>query len=154
MHVTWVQPRWGGGPWEGRTLGSHLDARNPPPQRSSAHALLRPASRELTQLRFGLAAAIKLTATPHRAVPTTRAKADGQIFLSCKRNAKDRRSNCAQDQENNLDDTGVVTNLRSQCPEGHGDETEQRQQGVLTSRERITFEASSKAVLLTIVIYI
>ena len=66
----------------------------------------------------------------------------------------DRRSNCAQDQETNLDDTGVVTNLRSQCPEGHGDETEQRQQGELTSREHITFEASSKAVLLTIVIYI
>jgi hypothetical protein len=53
-----------------------------------------------------------------------------------------------------VDDTGVVTNLRSQCPEGHGDETEQRQQGVLTSRERTTFEASSKAVLLTIDILI
>jgi hypothetical protein len=51
----------------------------------------------------------------------------------------DRRSNCAQDQENNLDDTGVVTNLRSQCLEGHGEETEHRRQGVLTSRERIDY---------------
>jgi hypothetical protein len=61
------------------------------------------------------------------------------LNLICKRSATDRRSNCAQDQENNLDYTGVVTNLRSQCPEGHGDETERRRQGVPTSRERIDY---------------
>ena len=42
--------------------------------------LLHTQSRELTQLRFGLAAALNRMAAPHRAAPATRAKADGQFF--------------------------------------------------------------------------
>ena len=76
-------------------------------------------------------------------------------YLSYKRNAADRRTTCAHDHENNMDDTGVVTNLMSLCSKGHGYEhnngNKERWQ---VANVLITFEASSKVVLLTMDILI